>query len=259
MRIATYNINGTNGRLETLLAWLDDTQSDIVCLQDLKAPQAKFPERQLKEAGYAYVWHGQSRWNGVAILSRGSEPVLTRRGLPRDPDPSQCRYIEAAVNGVLVGCLYVPNGNPAPGPKWDYKLEWLKQFTVHAKQLLALDVPVILAGDYNIIPAEHDVYNPDRWQDDALFLPQHVRKAYASLLKQGWCGATATIHTDKPVYPFWDYLRQARERSAGLRLDHLLLSHHLTARLKDAGVDRDMRGRSKASDHAPAWIDLARE
>ena len=255
MRIATYNINGINGRLDTLLAWLSETQPDIVCLQELKAPQARFPERQLKEVGYASVWHGQSRWNGVAILSRGIEPVLTRRGLPRDPDPSQSRYIEAAVNGLLVGCLYAPNGNPAPGPKWDYKLGWLKQFTAHAKQLLALDVPVILAGDYNIIPNERDVYNPDRWRDDALFLPE-VRKAYASLLKQGWCDAIATIHPDEPVYTFWDYLRQAWEQNAGLRLDHLLLSPDLAARLKDAGVDRDMRGRLKASDHAPAWIAL---
>ncbi|MBL3674990.1 exodeoxyribonuclease III [Paracoccus aerius] len=225
MRIATYNINGINGRLETLLAWLADTQPDIICLQELKTPQAKFPERQLTDAGYASVWHGQSR------------------------------YIEAAVNGILVGCLYAPNGNPAPGPKWDYKLTWLKQFSAHSKQLLALDVPVILAGDYNIIPAECDVYNPDPWRDDALFLPE-VRKAYASLLKQGWCDAIATIHPDEPVYTFWDYLRQAWERNAGLRLDHLLLSPDLAARLKDAGVDRDMRGRLKASDHAPVWIEL---
>lgn len=255
LKIGTYNINGINGRLETLLTWLSETNPDIVCLQELKAPQAKFPEKQLTEAGYASVWHGQSRWNGVAILSRIGEPVLTRRGLPRDPDPSQSRYIEAAVNGLLVGCLYAPNGNPAPGPKWDYKLAWLKQFTAHAKHLLSLDVPVILAGDYNIIPTEHDVYNPDRWRDDALFLPQ-VRRAYASLLKQGWHDAIATIHPDMPVYTFWDYLRHAWERNAGLRLDHLLLSPNLAPRLKDAGVDRDMRGRPKASDHAPAWIVL---
>ena len=255
MKIATYNINGIQGRLETLLTWLAETRPDIVCLQELKAPQAKFPEKQLAEAGYGAVWHGQSHWNGVAILSRGSEPVLTRRGLPEDPDPSRSRYIEAAVNGLLIGCLYAPNGNPAPGPKWDYKLAWLKQFTDHAKQLLALDIPVILAGDYNIIPTERDVYNPDRWRDDALFLPQ-VQKAYAALLKQGWHDAIGTIHSDKALYTFWDYLRHAWKRNAGLRLDHLLLSPESAPRLKNAGVDRDIRGRSKASDHAPAWIVL---
>jgi exodeoxyribonuclease-3 len=191
----------------------------------------------------------------VAIRSRGSEPVLTRRGLPKAPDPSQSRYIEAAVNGLLVGCLYAPNGNPAPGPKWDYKLAWLKQFTAHAKHLLSMDIPVILAGDYNIIPTERDVYNPDRWHEDALFLPQ-VRKAYAALLKQGWHDAIAEIHSDKPVNTFWDYLRHAWERNAGLRLDHLLLSPELAPRLRDAGVDRDMRGRLEASDHAPVWIVL---
>lgn len=255
MKVATYNINGINGRLETLLAWLAETQPDIVCLQELKAPQAKFPERPLAEVGYSAVWHGQSRWNGVAILSRGSKPVLTRRGLPKDPDPSQSRYIEAAVNGLLVGCLYAPNGNPAPGSKWDYKLAWLKQFIVHAKTLLSMDVPVILAGDYNIIPNERDVYNPYRWRDDALFLPQ-ARKAYASLLNQGWCDAIAMIHPDELVYTFWDYMRHAWERNAGLRLDHLLLSPALSPRLNDAGVDRERRGRPKASDHAPAWIYL---
>jgi exodeoxyribonuclease-3 len=253
VKIATYNINGINGRLETLLTWLSEAKPDIVCLQELKAPQAKFPERRLKEAGYAAVWHGQSRWNGVAILSRIGEPVLTRLGVPKDPDPSQSRYIEAAVNGLLIGCLYVPNGNPAPGPKWDYKLDWLKQFTAHAKQLIAMDIPVILAGDFNIIPTERDVYHPDRWRDDALVLPQ-VRKAYQVLLKQGWCDAIATLHPDQSVYTFWDYLRHAWERNEGLRLDHLLLSPSLAPKLKDAGVDRERRGRLKASDHAPAWI-----
>ncbi|WP_306752684.1 exodeoxyribonuclease III [Paracoccus actinidiae] len=253
MKIATYNINGINGRLDTLLTWLSESEPDIVCLQELKAPQAKFPQKQLADAGYGAVWHGQSRWNGVAILSRGSEPVLTRRELPRDPDPSQSRYIEAAVNGLLVGCLYAPNGNPAPGPKLDYKLEWLKQFTVHAKHLLSMDIPVILAGDYNIIPTERDVYNLDRWREDALFLPQ-VRKAYASILKQGWTDAIATLHPDQAIYTFWDYLRHAWERDAGLRLDHLLLSPALSSKLEDAGVDRDMRGKPKASDHAPAWV-----
>ena len=258
MKIATYNINGINSRLDTLLTWLSETSPDIVCLQELKAPQVKFPQKQLADAGYGSVWHGQSRWNGVAILSRGSEPVLTHRGLPKDPHPTQSRYIEAAVNGLLVGCLYAPNGNPAPGPKWDYKLAWLKQFTVHAKHLLSMDIPVILAGDYNIIPTERDVYNPDRWRDDALFLPQ-VRKAYGSILKQGWTDAIATLHPDKPVYTFWDYLRHGWERDAGSRLDNLLLSPALSAKLKDAGVDRDIRGKPKASDHAPAWIVLDTE
>lgn len=252
MKIATYNINGINGRLETLLAWLSEAGPDIVCLQELKAPQAKFPERRLKEAGYAAVWHGQSRWNGVAILSRIGEPVLTRRELPKDPDPSQSRYIEAAVNGLLVGCLYAPNGNPAPGPRLDYKLAWLKQFIAHAKQLIAMGIPVILAGDFNIIPTERDVYNPDRWRDDALFLPA-VRKAYQTLLAQGWTDAIATLHSGAAVYTFWDYLHRAWDRNAGLRLDHLLISPSLASTLQDAGVDREMRGRPKASDHAPAW------
>lgn len=191
----------------------------------------------------------------MAILSRIGLPVLTRRGLPKDPDPSQSRYIEAAVNGLLVGCLYAPNGNPAPGAKLDYKLAWLKQFTAHARQLLSLNIPVILAGDFNIIPTERDVYNPDRWRDDALFLPQ-VRKAYQVLLKQGWTDAIATLHPDAAVYTFWDYLRHARERDAGLRLDHLLISPSLSPTLVDAGVDRAVRGRPKASDHAPAWAIL---
>ncbi len=238
-----------------MLAWLVEARPHIVCLQELKAPQARFPEKRLAEAGYAAVWHGQSRWNGVAILSRIGEPVLTRRGLPKDPDPSQSRYIEAAVNGLLVGCLYAPNGNPAPGAKLNYKLAWLKQFTAHARQLLRLDIPVILAGDYNIIPTERDVYNPDRWHDDALFLPQ-VRKAYQVLLGQDWTDAIATLHPDAAVYTFWDYLRYAWERNAGLRLDHLLISPSLAPTLQDAGVDRAVRGRPKASDHAPAWAIL---
>lgn len=200
--------------------------------------------RHLAEAGYAAVWHGQSGWNDVTILSRIGPPVLTRRGLPKDPDPSQSRYIEAAVNSLLVGCLYAPNGNPAPGPKLNYKLAWLKQFTVHARQLLGLDILVILAGDFNIIPTERDVYNPDCWRDDTLFLP-HVRKAYQMLLGQGWTDAIAALHPEA-----------AWERDAGLRLDHLLISPRLAPQLRDAGVDRAVRGRPKASDHAPAWAIL---
>lgn len=241
--------------MDTLLAWLAEEEPDIVCLQELKAPQGNFPARRLTEVGYAAAWQGQSRWNGVAILSRIGEPVVTRRALPQDPDLSQSRYIEAAVNGMLIGCLYAPNGNPAPGARLDYKMSWFRKFSAHARQLIALDIPVILAGDFNIIPTERDVYNADRWRDDALFLPQ-VCKVYANLLKQGWLDCIATIHPEGSVYTFWDYLRHAWERDAGLRLDHLLLSPVLAPRLVDAGVDRAMRGRPKSSDHAPAWAVL---
>lgn len=256
MRIATFNINGINGRLPTLLRWLSETEPEIVCLQELKCPQGKFPHRAIESAGYGAVWQGQSRWNGVAILARDSQPVETRRGLPGCEDDGQSRYIEAAVQGILVGCLYLPNGNPFPGQKFDYKLHWLANLATHAQALLAHDVPVILAGDYNIIPTELDVYNPGRWRDDALFRPE-VRSAYRSLVAQGWTDALRHMHPDEPVYTFWDYLRHAWDRNAGLRLDHLLLGPQMTNRLIAAGVDRDMRGREKASDHAPAWIEVA--
>ena len=256
MKIATYNVNGINGRLPVLLRWLAEREPDVVCLQELKAPQEKFPHAAIEAAGYQAIWHGQKSWNGVAILSRTGTPVETRRGLPDDPDESQSRYIEAAVNGVLIAGLYLPNGNPRPGPKFDYKMRWFEQLIRHAQDLIATGMPVVLAGDFNVMPTERDVYKPERWQDDALFAPE-VRAAFARLLAQGWTDALRTIHPDETIYTFWDYFRNAYARDAGLRIDHLLLSPSLGPHLRDACVDRNVRGWEKSSDHAPVWIDLA--
>jgi exodeoxyribonuclease-3 len=256
VRIATYNVNGVNGRLPNLLAWLEEAAPDIVCLQELKAPDEKFPADAIRAAGYGAIWHGQKSWNGVAILARGAEPVEIRRGLPGDPDDLHSRYIEAAVADLTVGCLYLPNGNPAPGPKFDYKLRWFDRFAAHAKRLVASAAPVVLAGDYNVIPTDLDVYAPERWVDDALFRPE-VREAYGALLAQGWTDALRTLHPGERIYTFWDYWRNALARNAGLRIDHLLLSPPVAKRLVAAGVDRHIRGREKASDHAPTWVELA--
>lgn len=255
MRIATFNVNGINGRLSVLLRWLEETQPDVVCLQELKAPDARFPKVELEKAGYGAIWHGQKSWNGVAILARGREPIETRRGLPGDPDDQHRRYIEAALNGVLIGCLYLPNGNPAPGPKLEYKLLWLARLNEYAAELLGHGIPVALVGDFNIIPTNLDVYKPERWQKDALFLPE-VRRAFHDLVGQGWIDAVRSLHPDEPIYTFWDYLRDAWGRNAGLRLDHVLLSPPLATRLIAAGVNREVRGWEKASDHAPVWIEL---
>lgn len=255
MRIATYNVNGVNGRLPVLLRWLGETRPDIVCLQELKASPDKFPEAAIRDAGYEAIWHGQKSWNGVAILSHCGTPVETRRGLPDDPNPDQSRYLEAAVAGVLVGCLYLPNGNPKPGPKFDYKLAWFEQFTRHAADLLASGAPVILAGDYNVMPTDKDVYKPERWLDDALFAPE-VRAAYARLLDQGWTDALRALYPHETIYTFWDYFRNAFARNAGLRIDHLLLSPSLAPRLQGAGVNRDVRSWEKTSDHAPVWVEV---
>jgi exodeoxyribonuclease-3 len=256
VRIATFNVNGVNGRLNLLLDWLAETAPDVACLQELKAPDEKFPERALAKAGYGAIWHGQSRWNGVAILARGCEPVETNRGLPGDPADFQSRYIEAAVNGVLVGCLYLPNGNPVPGPKFDYKLAWMERLMARAAELVKLDCPVVLAGDYNVIPTDADVYKPERWLDDALFQPE-PRAQYRTLLKQGWTDAIRHLHPKERIFTFWDYWRNAFARDAGIRIDHLLLNKVAAKRLKSAGVDREVRGREKASDHAPAWVTLS--
>lgn len=256
MRIATFNVNGINGRLDLLLRWLGESRPDIVCLQELKAPDSRFPEKALAAAGYRAVWHGQKSWNGVAILARGREPVLTRKGLPGAEDDPQSRYIEAAVSGILVGCLYLPNGNPAPGPKFDAKLRFLARFAAHAASLMALGIPVALVGDYNIIPTPRDVYKPERWKKDALYRPE-VRAAFAALEAEGWCDALRVCHPGERIFTFWDYLRNAFPRDAGLRLDHALLSPALAPRLAAAGVDRHVRGWDHASDHAPVWFDLA--
>lgn len=258
MKIATYNVNGVNGRLPVLLRWLEEEQPDIVCLQELKAPQEKFPATAIRDLGYDAIWHGQKSWNGVAILSRVGEIQETRRGLPDDPDAMQSRYIEAAVNGVIIGGLYLPNGNPRPGPKFDYKLAWFEKLIAHAATLLESGLPVVLAGDFNVMPTEADVYKPERWTNDALFVPE-VRALYARLIDQGWTDSLRTLHPDETIYTFWDYFRNAYGRDAGLRIDHLLLSPSLGERLIDAQVDRQVRGWEKTSDHAPTWIRLATE
>jgi exodeoxyribonuclease III len=255
MRIATFNVNSINARLPNLLRWLDETGPDVVCLQELKAPQEKFPEEAIRAAGYGVVWHGQKSWNGVAILARGADPVEITRALPGDPDDLHSRYLEATTHGLIVGCLYLPNGNPAPGPKFDYKLRWLERLIVHAAALVSRDEPVILAGDYNVIPTERDVYKPERWVDDALFRIE-VRDAFARLTRQGWIDGIRALHPDAQIYTFWDYFRNAFGRDAGLRIDHLLLNPAVAGRLADAGVDRNVRGWEKASDHAPTWVEL---
>jgi exodeoxyribonuclease-3 len=256
MKIASYNVNGVNGRLPVLLRWLDETKPDVVCLQELKAPQEKFPEKAIRDAGYQPIWHGQKSWNGVAILSRKGAPEEIRHVLPGDPEDMHSRYIEAMVNGILVGCLYLPNGNPAPGPKFDYKLSWFNRLTSHAAKLIKSGEPVVLAGDYNVMPTELDVYKPERWVDDALFRPE-VRTAFKKLVAQGWTDAIRKLHPDEKIYTFWDYFRNAYGRDAGLRIDHFLLSPKLDKRLIAAGVDRKVRGWEKSSDHGPVWIELA--
>ena len=256
MKIATYNVNGIGARLPLLLEWLQTTQPDVACLQELKAPDDKFPESAIKDAGYGAVWLGQKSWNGVALLAKGATPDLTHRGLPGEPDAGQSRYIEAKVAGVLVGCLYLPNGNPAPGPKFSHKLEWLDAFIGYADSLLSRKIPVVLAGDYNIMPTELDVYKPERWTNDALFRPE-VRDAFHRLIGQGWIDAVRTSHPNETIYTYWDYFRNAFTRDAGLRIDHLLLSPALAPRLVAANVDRNIRAKEKTSDHAPVWIELS--
>jgi exodeoxyribonuclease-3 len=255
LKIATYNVNGVNGRLPVLLRWLALAEPDIVVLQELKAPQESFPRSALEAAGYQALWRGQSRWNGVALLSRVGEIHETRRGLPGDPSDEQSRYIEAAVGGVLVAGLYLPNGNPRPGPKFDYKLQWFKRLEAHLESLVDLAAPVVIAGDYNVMPTDLDVYKPERWRDDALFAPE-VRAAYQRLLAQGWTDAIRHLHPGETIYSFWKYWRGSFERDAGLRIDHLLLNAAAANRLKAAEVDRRPRGWEKTSDHAPVWIEL---
>ena len=257
MRIATFNINGINGRFSSLRQWLEETEPDVVCLQELKAADSAFPAAALREAGYGAIWHGEKSWNGVAILARAADPIETRRGLPGDPADTQSRYIEAAIDGVLVGCLYVPNGNPCPGPKFDYKLRWFDRLANHARALLSTGAPVALVGDYNVMPTDLDVYAPEKWLDNALFRPE-AREAYRALVAQGWTDAVRALHPGERVYTFWKYFRNAFARDAGLRIDHFLLSPPLAKRLVATGVDREVRGRDHASDHAPVWIELER-
>lgn len=255
MKIATYNVNGVNGRLPVLLRWLAETNPDVVCLQELKAPQEKFPEEALLEAGYKAIWLGQKSWNGVAILAKNLEIKETRRGLPGDEDDVQSRYIEAQINGVIIGCLYLPNGNPSPGPKFDYKLSWFERLTAHANQLLTYNLPTILIGDFNVMPTELDVYKPERWVNDALFRPE-TRAAFHNLISLGWTDTIRMLFPSEKIYTFYDYFRNAYGRDAGLRIDHFLVSPDLKSKVIAGGTDREVRGWEKSSDHVPVWIEL---
>jgi exodeoxyribonuclease III len=256
VKIATYNVNGVNGRLPVLLQWLKESSPDVACLQELKAPQDKFPEQAVLDAGYEAIWHGQKSWNGVAILSKIGKPVEQRRVLPGDAEDIQSRYLEAIVNGILIACIYLPNGNPYPGPKFEYKLGWFSRLSVHASEILEGKIPAMLVGDFNVMPTELDVYKPERWVNDALFRIE-IRDAFKNLSKQGWTDALRKLHPGETIYTFWDYFRDAYKRDAGLRIDHFLLSSALDKRLVAAGVDRDVRGWEKSSDHAPVWIELS--
>jgi len=256
MKIATYNINSIRNRLTRLLEWLDEAQPDCVCLQELRIYDEEFPAAEIEAAGYGAIWRGQKpRYNGVAILARGTQPVETRRDLPGDREDVQARYLEAGINGVLVGCLYAPNGNPQPGPKFDYKLAWLARLARHAKALRDSGVPVVLAGDYNVVPTPADIYATTSYDDDALVQPQS-RDAFGVLIEQGWTDTVRALHPRETIYTFWDYMRKRWERNAGLRIDHLLVNAVLRKRVVAAGVDREVRGRPGASDHAPVWIEI---
>jgi exodeoxyribonuclease III len=255
LRIASYNINGINSRFAVLARWLEEFQPDIVGLQELKCTNEAFPSADVEALGYSAIWHGQRAWNGVALLSKVGAPVETRRGLPDDPNLEQSRYIEAAICGILVGNMYAPNGNPQPGPKFDYKLAWLDALRAHAQSLIDSDVPAILIGDYNVIPTDQDVYKPERWKKDALFAPA-AREKFRALVDQGWTDALRHLHPDQRIYTFWHYWRNSFERDAGIRIDHALLSPVLAPKLQAAGVDRTPRGWEKTSDHGPLWVEL---
>ncbi|HEX4893269.1 MAG TPA: exodeoxyribonuclease III [Hyphomicrobiaceae bacterium] len=255
MKISSLNINDVNKRLPTLLRWLRDARPDVVCLQELKCEQRAFPVAAIKDAGYHAAWVGQRTWNGVAILSKTRAPEVTRIALPGDAQDHQSRYIEAAVAGVLIGCLYLPNGNPQPGPKFDYKLAWFERLIKHARAIKNAGVPAVLAGDYNVVPTEFDIYENHSYGDDALLQPES-RKAFARLLKQGWTDALRDLYPDERIYTYWSYLRNRWPRNKGLRLDYFLVSPDVAARLDSGGVDAEVRGYEGASDHAPVWIKI---
>jgi exodeoxyribonuclease-3 len=255
MKLATFNINGVNQRLEALLSWLSRAQPDVVCLQELKAADNRFPEKAIRDAGYGAVWQGQTSWNGVAILARDADPIETRRGLPGFANDTQSRYIEAAVNGIIVGCLYLPNGNPQPGPKFAYKLAWFEQFNRYAATLMATGHPVALCGDFNVVPTDFDIYNTRSWKKNALLQPES-RDAFSQLMAQGWTDSLRHLFPEEQIFTFWDYFRNHLQTNSGLRIDHLLLSQVLKRRLRSAGVDRFVREAPHASDHAPVWIEL---
>jgi exodeoxyribonuclease III len=255
MKIATFNINNINKRLANLLSWLERETPEVVCLQELKAEQHSFPADALRSAGYEAVWVGERSWNGVAILAREGPPILTRLSLPGDDGDHQARYVEAAVSGIVIACIYLPNGNPQPGPKFAYKLAWFERLMAHASNLITADVPVILAGDYNVVPTPQDIY-PTRSLDNNALVQPASREAFARLLRQGWTDALRQLHPAGPLWTFWDYKFERWQADKGMRLDHFLLSPQLAAQLMDAGVDRWVRGEENASDHAPAWITL---
>lgn len=255
MKVATYNVNGIRPRLTNLLEWLDKEAADVVCLQELKTVEAGFPFAAIREAGYGALCHGQKSWNGVAILARGADPVESARALPGDAADEQARYLEAEVHGIVVGCLYLPNGNPQPGPKFEYKLAWFERLIKHAQSLCKSERPVVLAGDYNVIPTDLDVYNPRSWKKDALMQPES-RACYQRLIAQGWIDTLRELHPEERIYTFWDYFRQHWEKNSGLRIDHLLVNPQLAPRVSGAGVDSWVRGREHPSDHAPTWIEI---
>jgi exodeoxyribonuclease III len=257
LKIATFNVNGVRSRLSNLLEWLAKESPDVVCLQELKAADAAFPRAEIRAAGYGAIWRGQASWNGVAILAKGADPIEIVRELPGDPKDDHRRYLEAAAHGVHVACLYLPNGNPQPGPKFAYKLAWFERLLTHAKSLYESGQPVVLAGDFNVVPTDFDIYNPRSWLKDALLQPES-RECYQRLLQQGWLDSLRSKYPNERVYTFWDYFRRHWETDSGLRIDHLLLNPELAPKLREAGVDKWVRGQVHASDHAPTWVTLSR-
>jgi exodeoxyribonuclease III len=260
MRIASFNINGIKARLPRLLEWLIETQPNVACLQEVKSQDEGFPAEEFEKIGYGAVWHGQKSFNGVAILARGAQPIETQRGLPHinpgDDEDVQSRYLEADISGVRVGCIYLPNGNPLPGPKFDYKLAWMRRLRVHAAELMKLEIPVALVGDYNVIPSDRDIWSKSAMLDDALRQCESIA-AYRRMLADGWTDALASQFPAGGVWTYWDYQAGAWQQDRGFRIDHLLLSPAAADRLISCGVDKDHRGREKASDHAPVWMELA--
>jgi exodeoxyribonuclease-3 len=256
VKIVSYNVNGIRARLERLVEYLSEQQPDVVCLQELKSADEGFPIDDIRAAGYGAVWHGQKGFNGVAVLAKGADPVERQRGLAGDPEDEHSRYLECDVGGLVVASIYLPNGNPQPGPKFDYKLKWMERLADRARDLLAEEVPAVLAGDYNVIPNNDDTCSVRAMADDALMQPES-RERYRTLLAQGWTDSLRTRHPEGGVWTYWDYQAGAWQRDAGFRIDHLLLSPIAADRLADAGVDKDYRGREKASDHAPTWVRLS--